>query len=385
MRRILALLVDRANYGRLKPVLLELERHSDIDLSIMVAGTMPLERFGEAERVVSQDGFRIDARVYMELEGGNPVTMAKSLGLGIIEFASVLQRLRPEALLVIGDRYEALGAVTAAAFMNICVIHLQGGEVSGSIDESTRHAISKYAHYHFPATKRSADYLVRMGENPSMVFYEGCPSADLAALATESLPKDAFDSGVGAHVDPHQDYLLVIHHPVTTDFGTPIEQEVRDLLSVLETIGMPTIWLWPNIDAGTERIAKELRKYRESHNNNWLRLVKNFPPDLFLKVLKNARCAVGNSSSFVRDSTFFGTPVVLVGNRQVGREYGENLINVSGGKQEIEHAIKKQLSVGRYVPSELYGKPGVSKKIAQKIAQLSEIHKKTLHYVYEKA
>lgn len=384
MRRILALLVDRANYGRLKPVLLELERHSDIDLSIMVAGTMPLERFGEAERVVSQDGFRIDARIYMELEGGNPLTMAKSLGLGVIEFSSVLQRLKPDALLVIGDRYEALGAVIAAAFMNICVIHLQGGEVSGSIDESTRHAISKYAHYHFPATKRSAEYLVRMGENPASVFYEGCPSADLASNVTEKLPSDAFDSGVGAHVDPQKDYMLVIHHPVTTDFDTPIEQEVRNLLDVLESVGMPTIWLWPNIDAGTERIAKELRKYRESHTNNWLRFVKNFPPDLFLKVLKNARCAVGNSSSFVRDSTYFGTPVVLVGNRQVGREYAENLVNVSGSKEEIERAIKKQLAVGRYAPSELYGKPGVSKAITQTIAKLPAIHKKTLHYVFEK-
>ena len=169
-RKILVTLVDRANYGRMKPVMAAIQRHPALQLQVLCAGSMVLERFGTTLNDVAADGFPVDARVFMELEGSVPLSMAKSVGFGIIEFAGEFQRLEPDIVLLIGDRYEALAAAIAAAYMNLCLCHIQGGEVSGSIDESARHAITKFAHYHFPATKRSAQYLVRMGEDPATVY-----------------------------------------------------------------------------------------------------------------------------------------------------------------------------------------------------------------------
>src|SRR5438034_6480093 len=160
-RKIFVVLVDRANYGRLKPVMHAIAARPELELQIVAAGTMVLERFDLPVNVVKRDGFKVDGEIYIELEGSTPATMAKSVGFAVVEFASEFQRLKPDVVLIIGDRYEALGAALAAAFMNICIAHIQGGEVSGSIDESTRHAISKYAHFHFPSTKRSAEYLIR--------------------------------------------------------------------------------------------------------------------------------------------------------------------------------------------------------------------------------
>jgi len=179
-RKVCVVLVDRANYGRLKPVLRAIAARPELELQVIAAGTMVLERFHQPVQIVRDDGFPVDGEIYIELEGSTPATMAKSVGFGILEFASEFQRLKPDLILLIGDRYEALAATIAAAFMNICIAHIQGGEVSGSIDESTRHAITKFSHFHFPSTLRSAEYLVRMGERPETILAVGCPSSDIA-------------------------------------------------------------------------------------------------------------------------------------------------------------------------------------------------------------
>src|SRR5258708_984103 len=148
-----------------------------MSLELRGAGTMVLERFGHPVQNVKNDGFTVDGEIYIELEGSTPATMAKTVGFGVVEFASEFQRLKPDIVLLIGDRYEALAAALAAAYMNICIGHIQGGEVSGSIDESARHAITKFAHFHFPSTQRSADYIIRMGERPDTLLGIGCPSS----------------------------------------------------------------------------------------------------------------------------------------------------------------------------------------------------------------
>src|SRR6266480_5549463 len=160
-RKVCVVLVDRANYGRLKPVMKAIAAHPKLELQVLAAGTMVLERFDQPVRVVRSDGFPVDGEIYIELEGSTPATMAKSVGFGVVEFASEFQRLKPEVVLLIGDRYEALSAALSAAYMNIPIVHMQGGEVSGSIDESARHCISKLAQYHYPATARAKDFLIR--------------------------------------------------------------------------------------------------------------------------------------------------------------------------------------------------------------------------------
>jgi len=380
-RKICVVLVDRANYGRMKPVMEAIAAHQGLELQVVVAGSMVLERFGLPSRLVEADGFRIDGQVFIELEGSTPSTMAKSVGLGIIEFASEFQRLRPDLLLLIGDRYEALAAAIAGAYMNLCIAHIQGGEVSGSIDESARHAITKFSHFHFPSTQRSADYLVRMGEHPETILSVGCPSSDLANRLDRLLEESAINSvGAGARIDVDHPFLLVVFHPTTTEYGHERNQ-MAELLVALKELEMPTVLLWPNIDAGADHISKTVRQFRNQMGSRWLRTLTNLDPEVYLKILARTACAIGNSSSFVRDASYFGTPVVLVGNRQRGREHAEHVLPVEAHGPEILSAVRGQLARGRYPASALYGDGKVSGRIAAALAGLSPYVQKRLAYV----
>jgi UDP-hydrolysing UDP-N-acetyl-D-glucosamine 2-epimerase len=381
---VCVVLVDRANYGRLKPVMTAFQAHPDIRLQVIAAGTMVLERFGLAAQVVRGDGFPIDAEIHMELEGSTPATMAKSLGIGIVEFAGSFQRLRPDVVVVIGDRYEALGAALAAAYMNICLVHIQGGEVSGSIDESARHAISKLAHFHVPSTKLAAEYLIRMGERPDTILTIGCPSSDLASKLDMTLAPEVMNgTGAGAFIDAEEPFLLVVFHPTTTEYGDERHQ-MDEVLSALQELAMPTLLLWPNIDAGADHISKSIRVFRVERQPTWLRTITNLSPDDYLRVLGRAACAIGNSSSFVRDAGYFGTPVVLVGARQEGREISRNTLPVEASAQAIEDAGRRQLKHGRYAPSSLYGDGHVADRVAMEVARLVPYYQKRLHYIHDK-
>ena len=381
MRKVCVVLVDRANYGRLRPVMEALRAHPKVDLQIVCGGTLVLERFGKAVDVIRQDGFDVTSEVYMELEGSTPATMAKSVGLGVLEFTNEFQRLQPDAVLMIGDRYEALGAAIAAAYMNLTLIHIQGREVSGSIDESARHAISKFAHYHVPSTQRAAEYLVRMGEREDSILAVGCPSSDIARTLDLSLDNAAMNQvGAGAPIDFREDYLLALFHPTTTEFGGEATQ-MRELLNALGQVRMPTLLLWPNIDAGSDHISKEIRRFRlKTDAVRWLRTMTNLAPEVYLKVLARAACAIGNSSSFVRDASFFGTPVVLVGNRQAGRERGDHVCHLIPDSNLIQSAIRAQIAHGRYTQSTLYGDGFVSPLVADKVAKLTLRTQKQLSY-----
>lgn len=392
-RKVCVVLVDRANYGRLKPVMQAIKEEPRLELQVLAAGTMVLERFDMPLQVVKRDGFEIHGEIYLELEGSTPTTMAKSLGFGVVEFASEFRRLDPDVVLIIGDRYEALAATMAAAYMNLCIAHIQGGEVSGSIDESARHAISKFAHFHVPSTHRAAEYLVRMGEHRKTILTVGCPSSDIARnladrdgqelVNSQNLvnPQNLINSlGSGADIDLSQPYQLVIFHPTTTTFGGE-RQQMDELLTALARVALPTLLLWPNIDAGSGHVNKSIRRFREKHNPRWLRAIINLMPEDYLRVLSRAACAVGNSSSFVRDASFFGTPVVLVGDRQDGRETDRHVMPVPPVADRIEAAIRRQLASGRYPASELYGDGQVSKRIAAALASLKPYVQKRLAYI----
>jgi UDP-hydrolysing UDP-N-acetyl-D-glucosamine 2-epimerase len=382
-RKVCVVLVDRANYGRLKPVMTAIAEHPALELQVLAAGTMVLERFDQPVQVVRRDGFTVDGEVYIELEGSTPATMAKSVGFAIVEFASEFQRLKPDIVLLIGDRYEALAAAIAAAYMNRCIVHLQGGEVSGSIDESARHAISRFAQFHFPSTKRSAEYLIRMGERPDTILGIGCPSSDIARDIDRTLePGTINNRGSGALIDVVSPFLLVIFHPTTTEYGGERAQ-MDELLKAMHELDQQTVLLWPNIDAGSDHVSKAIRVFRDTHRPAWLRTLINLPPDDYLKVLANAACAIGNSSSFVRDASYFGTPIVLVGRRQEGREADVHVTMVPPVAGKIALAAKMQLKHGRYAPSELYGDGFVSKRIAESLAGLEPYVQKRLHFIYE--
>ena len=254
--------------------------------------------------------------------------MAKSTGLAIVELSTIFENLKPDIVITVADRFETMSTAVAASYMNIMVAHTQGGEVTGSIDEGVRHAITKLSHVHFPATKLSARNIINMGENANDVHLVGCPAIDIVKKTNSRLSKDIFNekNGVGAIIDKSKPFLLVLQHPVTTEYGQGITQ-IQKTLEAIKNINMQTVWLWPNIDAGSDDISKGIRIFREQNKAVPIRFYKNFSPEDYTKLLANTACIVGNSSSAIREGSYLGTPAVNIGTRQSFRECGENVIH----------------------------------------------------------
>jgi UDP-hydrolysing UDP-N-acetyl-D-glucosamine 2-epimerase len=318
------------------------------------------------------------------IEGESLSTMSKSAGLAMIEFSTAFDDMRPDLVIVIADRFECLPIAMAAAYMNIPVAHVEGGEVSGSIDESIRHAITKIAHLHFPASLEAAQRIERMGEDPSTIFTVGCTSMDvIRELDLDNLePVRCYqkDFGMGPMLDlePGQ-HLVLIQHPVTTEYAENIEH-VRETIAALETLRMPTVWILPNMDAGSDGINKAIRQFRESQQPKYIHFFKSLPIELYAPLMKNAGCLLGNSSSGIRESAFLGTPSVNIGSRQHGRERGQNVIDVDYNHQEISNAVRIQLNHGRYAPNHIYGDGYAAEKIAKVLCNFKFKVQKNITY-----
>ncbi len=378
-KKICISLVDRANYGRLKPLMLEIKKSNFFDLSIICSGSMLINRFGKTVNVVEKDGFKVNFKLYYEIEGSKSVTMAKTTGIAVVEFSNALSLIKPDIFLIIGDRYQTLASAISATYLKIPLIHIQGGEVSGTLDEYARHAITKLSNLHFPATLNSKKNIIRMGENPKTVFNVGCPSSDMILAVKNKIdPKIINSAGVGANINFNRDFIVVLCHPDTINFREK-KNEVTEILSSLDKLKLQTIWIWPNIDAGSDDLSRQLRSFREKLNPNWLRLIKNLDPENYIRLIKSARCLVGNSSSFIRESSFFGTPVVMVGNRQNGREHAGNVLYCEISKTKILKSIKNQIKK-KYRPSKLYGSGNVSKKIINMIKKYNPNKNKQLYF-----
>lgn len=383
-RRICAVVNSRANYGRIKSVLEAVRDHPDLELLLIAGASALLRRFGTVVDIMRADGFEPQSIVYSILEGENPTTMAKSTGLGIMELATCFENLEPDAVVTVADRFETMATAVAASYMNIPLAHTQGGEVTGSIDESVRHAITKLAHIHFPATDRAREYLIRMGEDPAMVFKTGCPAIDLVARTDLAIGPGFFDryKGVGAHLDPCKPYLVVLQHPVTTEFEQAREQ-IQETLAAVKTLGMQTAWLWPNVDAGSDAISKVLRTFREQERPDYVHFFINFSPEDYIRLIANSACLIGNSSSAIREGSYLGVPAVNVGSRQLNRERAGNVIDTRYDAVEIERAVRRQLDHGHYPSSTLYGDGHAGERIAGILARTELRIGKVLNYLSE--
>jgi UDP-hydrolysing UDP-N-acetyl-D-glucosamine 2-epimerase len=307
--------------------------------------------------------------------------MAKSTGLGIIELATQFENLQPDVVLTVADRFETIATAIAASYMNIPVAHTQGGEVTGSIDESVRHAVTKLSHIHFPATELAAQNVIRMGEDPATVIMTGCPSIDLIAGLDLRLPKDFFVEykGVGANIDPEKPYVVVLQHPVTTEYGSGLEQ-IRQTLQAVRKAGLQTVWLWPNVDAGSDDVSKGLRMAREKGEAQNVRFYRNFTPEDYARLITNAACLVGNSSSALREGAYLGLPAVNVGSRQFGREHGHNVVHASYSAGEILDAMQRQIAHGRYTSDRRFGDGKAGERIADALAKATFRIQKRLAY-----
>ena len=381
-RKICVVVNSRANYGRIKSAMRAIQLHPQLELQLLIGASALLHRFGSVVDIIRGDGFEPTAVVHSIVEGETPTTMAKSTGLGVLELASQFENIRPDVVLTVADRFETIATAIAASYMNIPVAHTQGGEVTGSIDESVRHAVTKLSHIHFPATARSYEFLLRMGEEEDTVHLTGCPAMDLVAGADLSLPPDLFKryAGVGADINPDRPYLVVLQHPVTTEYGQGFAQ-ISETLNAISKIGMQVAWLWPNVDAGSDDVSKGLRVFREHNNPDYLHFYRNFSPEDYLRLLKHCACLVGNSSSGLREGVFMGVPCVNIGTRQQGRERGVNVIDVPYEAGKIEAAVRHQLAHGPYEQSALFGDGTAGTQIADILAVAEFRIQKKLSYV----
>ncbi|XP_043096868.1 bifunctional UDP-N-acetylglucosamine 2-epimerase/N-acetylmannosamine kinase isoform X1 [Puntigrus tetrazona] len=346
---------NRADYSKLAPIMFGIKSQPDIfDLEVVVLGSHLIDDYGNTFRMIEQDEFDIGSKLHTIVRGEDEAAMVESVGLALVKLPDVLQRLAPDILLVHGDRFDALALATAAALMNIRILHLEGGEVSGTIDDSIRHAISKLAHYHAVCTRSAERHLISMCEDHSRILLAGCPSYDkLLSAHQRDDYTDIIKAWLGDDVK-EQNYIVALQHPVTTDIKNSIK--IYELmLDALISFDKRALILFPNIDAGSKEMVRVMRrKGIEQHPN--FRAVKHVPFDQFIQLVAHAGCMIGNSSCGVREAGAFGTPVINLGTRQTGRETGENVLHVRDADthNKIYHALELQFGK-RYPCSKIYG------------------------------
>ena len=383
MRKVCVVVTARPSYARIKSALHAIRDHPELELQLVVGASALLERYGAPIEHIERDGFEVAARVYMVVEGENLVTAAKSTGLGLVELATVFDNLRPDIVVSVADRYETLATAVAAAYTNIPVAHVQGGEVTGSIDEKVRHAVTKLSDLHLVSNERAAEYVRRMGEDPSTVHVTGGPDIDLAAeiLASPELAFDVFEryGGVGDRFPLDDGYVVVVQHPVTTSYEHSRAQ-IEETLHAMHDLGMPTLWFWPNVDAGSDGTSKGIRVFRETVRPERMHFFRNMPPEDFLRLLVGANVVVGNSSVAVRECSFLGVPAVNVGDRQAGRERGANVIDAPYSREAIASAVRTQTAHGRFPMEHVYGDGRAGARIARVLATAPLTIEKRLWY-----
>ena len=382
-RKICVVVTARPSYSRIRTALRAITEHPDLELQLVVAASALLDRYGNAIQAIERDGFTPAARVYMVVEGENLVTSAKSTGLGLVELATVFDNLRPDAVVTIADRYETLATAVAASYMNIPVVHVQGGEVTGSIDEKVRHAVTKLSNLHLVSTQGARTRVIKLGEDERHVVVTGCPSIDIAADVQAS-PAFDFDpfvkyGGVGPSADLSNGYLVVMQHPVTTEYEEA-RRQVDETLYAVKDFGLPVLWFWPNVDAGSDGTSKGIRVFREREKPANFHLFRNMFPEDFLRLLVHATAIVGNSSVAIRECSFLGVPAVNVGSRQQGRERGANVIDVPHGRVAIAAAIREHVRRGKAASDHLYGDGRAGARIADCLATAELTVEKRLTY-----
>jgi UDP-N-acetylglucosamine 2-epimerase/N-acetylmannosamine kinase len=384
-RKICVVVTARPSYSRVKSALEKIRAHPELELQIIVTASAIIGRYGDISKVMHADGFEISARALTLVDGEYPEAMAKTVGLGIIELSTLFSAHMPDAVITIADRYETIATAIAASYLNIPLIHIQGGEVTGNIDEKVRHSITKLSDIHFVANEDARRRVVKLGENETVVFNTGCPSIDLAKESLRHPPVDLTEvikryGGVGTALNSEEDYIIVIQHPVTTEYSEA-QRQIHETLTSVHGTQKQAIWLWPNPDAGSDATSKGIRHFRECHLHNRIHFFRNIDPGIFLRLLRNAKCIVGNSSVAIRECAYLGIPAVNIGSRQENRQRGKNVIDVKYDSTEISQAIALQISkYGTLRADHIYGDGNSGERIANLCAQINLSSAKCITY-----
>ena len=334
-RKILYITGTRADYGLMKSVLKEIKKHPKLELEIVATGMHLMEEFGMTINEIKKDGFKIH-EIDTTYENDNKESMANFIGKFIQLLTKKVKEIKPDIILLLGDRGEMLAGAIVGAYLTIPVAHLHGGEISSTVDEFSRHAITKLAHIHFPATEKSAERIITMGEDPSNVFVVGAPGLDLILNENSIEPTKLSEK---YNLDLSKPIFLVVQHPVTMAVNDAPDQ-IRETLEAILELKHQTVFIYPNADAGGRRMIEVITKYEKYP---FIKTFKSIPHKEYLSLMRIASAMVGNSSSGIIEAPSFGLPVVNIGSRQEGRQRAENVINVEYDKEEIKAAIKKAL------------------------------------------
>lgn len=338
MKNVCIITGTRADYGILKPVMSEIKKDKKLKLSIIATGMHLSRQFGYTIKEIEKDGFKINKKIKTVTKKDSLSEMAKSLGYGIIGITEALEQIKPDILMILGDRTEALASAISGAYINIPVAHIHGGDSAASthIDDSNRHAITKLAHIHFPATKRSAERIIKMGEKPESVFVVGSPSID-SILNEKMYEPEEISKKYGLNL--YEPILLVVQHPVSTEIKDNAKHIV-ETLNALKELKHQTILIYPNADAGGREMIKVIKKYEKYH---FIKTFKNISHKEYLSLMKIASVMIGNSSSGIIEAPSFKLPVINIGTRQKERERAENVIDAKYEKKDIIARVEKAL------------------------------------------
>lgn len=382
-RKICVVITARPSYSRVKTALRAIKKHPELKLQLVVAASALLDRYGSAVNYIVKDGFDITAKVFNVLEGENLTAAAKTTGIGILELSTVFDNIKPDIVVTIADRFETMSTAIAASYMNIPLAHIQGGEVTGNIDEKVRHSITKLADYHFVSTEGARERVIKLGEDPAFVFNTGCPSIDLAHLVskTPSLNFDPYKKygGVGSNPVLGNGYIVVLQHPVTNEYEDS-RKHIDETLYAIKDLSIPVLWFWPNVDAGADGTSSGIRAFREKYNPTNIHFFKNMEGEDFLLLLMHSKCLVGNSSVGIRECAYLGVPVVNIGSRQNKRERGNNVKDVGYDRINVKEAIEGWINEGLAKTSDIYGNGNAGNMISELLAELPLRFHKTICY-----
>ena len=334
-RKILYITGTRADYGLMRSVLFEMEKNPDIDLELAVTGMHLMEEFGMTVNDIEKDGFNFH-RVNATFQEDNKSSMVNFIGEFIKLLSQLVLKINPDIILLLGDRGEMLCGAIVGAYLSIPTAHIHGGEITSTVDEYARHAITKLVNIHLPATEKSAERIIKMGENPDTVFVVGAPGLDY--ILNEKLIDSKIIS-TKYNLKLSEPIILLVQHPITSK-SKDAAQQVRETLDALVELKNQTVIIYPNADAGGRKIIELIKRYE---NYPFIHTYKNIPSIDYLSLMKIASVIVGNSSSGIIEAPSFKLPAVNIGSRQECRERASNIIDVDHDKEEIKKAIIKAI------------------------------------------
>ncbi len=377
LKKICFVIFSSANYNSVRSVIAECKKSKRFKVQIIVGASATHDKFGDVYNRILRDGFKVNFKIENQFSTSELKSMVKTTGLGLIELSECFSKLKPDIVFTVGDRHETISTAIAASYMNILVAHTMGGEVTGTIDENVRHAITKLSHIHFVSNKDSMKRVIKLGELKKYVFKVGCPRNDLIKrIISKKNFHDEFKfiskNGVGDinDISQYDDYFVILYHPVTTDIDIN-KTAMQNILRATQKFNIKNVIIWPNSDAGSDEISRQIRIFREKGLLKNFKILKNLPIENYIPLIKNSKCLIGNSSSAIRDGAFIGVPAVNVGQRQNNRLRSKNVVQSSNELKEIEKKIKIQYGK-RFKPTNLYGSGNTGKNIVKILKQLKK-------------